>query len=155
MKGVLLCRGSDAHLDGGRNRTLHPSCSRQSRGRAHLNFFIACRSFSFAAPTALPSFQPVQLSRFRHKSRCTFSPAATKNDRGDIIPCHFHLSNYMQVYPPSTGRATPVTYDDLGEARNTAAVSSSPSLPYLSIGIIVLAFAWKKSLSRVSLVRSV
>ena len=83
------------------------------------------------------------------------TPAATKNDRGDIIPCHFHLSCYMQVYPPSTGRATPVTYDDLGEARNTAAVSSSPSLPYLSIGIIVLAFAWKKSLSRVSLVRSV
>ena len=38
-------------------------------------------------------------------------------------------SNYIQVYPPSTGRFTPVTYDDAGDARKMAAESSSPSFP--------------------------
>ena len=61
--------------------------------------------------------------------------------------------DHMQVYPPSTGRLTPVTYVVAGEARKHTAVSSSPSLPYLSRGIIVLALAWKNSESKVSFVR--
>ena len=36
---------------------------------------------------------------------------------------------YIDVYPPSTGRATPVTYAELGDARKIAALSSSPSFP--------------------------
>ena len=63
------------------------------------------------------------------------------------------INNYIAVYPPSTGRLTPVTYVEAGEARKQIAVSSSPSLPYLSRGIIVLAFCWKKSESSVSFVR--
>lgn len=62
---------------------------------------------------------------------------------------------YIAVYPPSTGRFTPVTYDDAGDARKMVAVSSSPSIPYLSSGIIVFAFCWKNSELSVSSVRGV
>ena len=64
-----------------------------------------------------------------------------------------NFNPYIEVYPPSTGSATPVTYEEAGDARKMAAVSSSPSFPYLLSGIIVSAFCWKKSESKVSLVR--
>lgn len=70
-----------------------------------------------------------------------------------IKPGKKSVVNYMQVYPPSTGRLTPVTYVVAGDERKQIAVSSSPSLPYLSRGIIVLALAWKNSESKVSFVR--
>lgn len=37
--------------------------------------------------------------------------------------------DHIAVYPPSTGRLTPVTYAEFFEARNRVAVSSSPSSP--------------------------
>ena len=70
-----------------------------------------------------------------------------------VLPPEPYKEGYIAVYPPSTGRLTPVTYVVAGEARKQIAVSSSPSLPYLSRGIIVLALAWKKSESNVSFVR--
>lgn len=64
-------------------------------------------------------------------------------------------TSYIQVYPPSTAMFCPLTYELNLDARNNAHVSNSPSLPYLSIGMLIFACPWKKSLSRVAVVRSV
>ena len=42
---------------------------------------------------------------------------------------------YAAVHPPSTSRLCPVTYDDAGPARNTAAPTMSASVPNRPMGV--------------------
>ena len=116
-----------------------------------LEFFTREPDFSAAWLQCNPPPSRFILTKKLRKSQSFAQFFLYINNLQDV--CCFQQADYMQVYPPSTGRLTPVTYVVAGDERKQMAVSSSPSLPYLSRGIIVLALAWKNSESNVSFVR--